>query len=225
MSGGNKMVTADQIKAHIVRHLKWDTSLKGSVIKVDYKDRIAILEGTVPTLMAHSIAQQDALNIPGVDKVENRLTVKYKHEHPDKADQEIQSALASILACTASTSAKRIKITVTDGKVDLSGETDSYWLKERIEDLAASVEGVRDISNQIKVSPVEKSSDSAVKKEIVSALARMEVDGLENIQIDVKDGVVTLSGTVPTWDTAFDLEDTARYTGGVIDVQSKLEVE
>lgn len=218
------MVSADQIKEHIVRHLKWDDSLKDSQIKVDYIGRVAVLEGTVPNLAAHAATQRDALNIPGVERVENRLVVKYTHGHPDKTDKEITEAVRSVLECTVG-QANGIEISAIDGTVMLKGTVDSFWLKGRIEDLAASVEGILQIKNEIKVKRSEKAPDNAIKKEITSALQRMEVDGLENIKVEVKDGVVTFSGTVPTWETVFDLEDTAKFTSGVTDVKSKLTVE
>ncbi len=219
------MVTADRIKEHITRHLKWDNSLKGSQIKVDYVGRTAILEGTVPSLVAHSMAQRDALSIPGVDSVENRLVVKFSHSHIDKSDAEVRSSIRSLLDCTLGSRGPKIDVLVEDGIVTLKGDIDSYWQKARTEDLASSVDGVSEIKNEIRVIPADKSPDGAIKREIVSALERMEVKGLENLQVEVKEGVVTLSGSVPTWDTAFDVEDTARYTGGVTDVKNKLTVE
>ncbi len=219
------MITADRIRDHIVKHLKWDSSLKGSQIKVDYLGRTAILTGTVPNLLAHTMAQRDALSIPGVDSVENRLTVKFSHSHLDKSDAEVKSAVRSVLDCTLGYGSQKIEVSVAEGIVTLKGEADSYWQKARIEDLASSVEGIIEVKNEIKVIPSDKAPDSAIKKEIVSALERMEVIGLDKLQVEVKEGVVTLSGTVPTWDIAFDVEDTARYTGGVTDVKNNLKVD
>jgi osmotically-inducible protein OsmY len=219
------MITADQIIEHIAKHLKWDASLKGSRITVDYIGRTAILEGTVPNLIAHSMAQRDALNIPGVDSVENRLTVKFDHNHPNKTDKELQADVQKVLECTSPIEGKKVQVSVMDGIVTLKGTTDSYWKKSRIEDLASSVEGILEISNQIKVLPEEKSPDSSIKKDIVEALSRMEVEELNNIKVEVKDGKVTLSGPVPTWSISFDIEDTARYTSGVVEVKNLLSVE
>lgn len=219
------MTTADRIKEHIVRHLKWDSSLKGSQIKVDYIGRTAILEGTVPNLQAHAMAQRDALSIPGVDRVDNRLTVKFSHEHPDKTDEEIRSAVRTVLECTVSGNGTQVDVSVIDGIVTLQGKADSYWKRARIEDLASSVEGILKVDNEIRVTPSDKPADSAIKKEIIDALGRMEVRGLDNIRVEVGNGIVTLTGSVPTWSTAFDVEDTARYTEGVVDVKSRLEVE
>jgi osmotically-inducible protein OsmY len=53
----------------------------------------------------------------------------------------------------------------------------------------------------------------------------METGGLENVQIRVKDGIVTITGSVPTWSTSFDIEDTARYTAGVVGVKNHLAVD
>jgi len=53
----------------------------------------------------------------------------------------------------------------------------------------------------------------------------MEYVPSDTVRVEVKNGVVTLSGSVSTWDLAFDVEDTARYTAGVIDVKNQLNVE
>jgi osmotically-inducible protein OsmY len=219
------MNEVDKIKAHIIRHLKWDDSLKGSRIKVDYVGRTAVLEGTVPNLIAHSMAQRDALNIPGVEAVENRLVVKFNHDHPNKTDEEVRADIRKVLGCTDTGETSRIQISVTDGIVMLEGKIDSYWKKERIEDLVSSVDGILRIENNLRVSVKQKSPDNSIKKEIMDALDRMEVEGLGNIDVKVKDAKVTLTGSVPTWAISFDIEDTARYTAGVVDVTNKLAVD
>jgi osmotically-inducible protein OsmY len=219
------MVTADRVRDHIIRHLKWDHSLKGSRINVDYLGRTVILTGTVPNLIAHETAQRDAQSIPGVDMVENRLTVKFTHNHPNKSDEAVQQDIKTILSCTSDIDMRQITVTVVDGIVNLKGTIDAYWKKSRIEDLASSIDGVLKVNNLIRVLPVDTAPDILVKKDILSALERMEVEGLNNLKVDVNEGIVSLSGTVPTWSIAFDVEDTARYTAGVIDVKNNLAVE
>lgn len=216
---------ADQIKDHLVRHLKWDHSLKGSQISVDYVNRTAILSGTVPNLVAHEMAQRDAQAIPGVDRIENRLVVKFNHNHPNKTDTQLETDIQKVIECAADIDSRQIKVSVLDGIVSLKGGIDSFWKKTRIEDLASSMDGVLEIKNEIRVLPVDKAPDILIKKDIVSALERMEVEGLINIKVDVADGVVTLSGEVPTWSISFDIENTARYTSGVAEVKNNLVVE
>lgn len=219
------MLSADQIKAHIVRHLKWDNLLKGSEIKVDYVNGIAILSGTVPNLQAHAAAQRDALSIPGVKGVENRLVVKYSHQHPDRNDEEIRKDIQQILCGIDILKNCQIKVSVQDGVVTLSGLIDSFWKKMRVEELAASVEGVLDVKNDIQVIPEENVPDEIISEEIKDALTRIDVKGLEKVKIKVKDGIVTLSGPVPTWSIAFDIEDTVKLTDGVRGLINKLYVE
>jgi osmotically-inducible protein OsmY len=219
------MVTADRMKEHIYRHIKWDNRLKGSQINIDYIGRTAVLSGTVPSLIAHEAAQRDAQNIPGVESVDNRLEVKFNHDHPNKTDQELEKDIQSILSCTADIDTRHIKVSVVDGIVTLKGTIDAYWKKDRMEDLASSVEGILEIKNEVRVLPVDRAPDISIKKDILLALERMEVKGLEKLNLEVKGGVVRISGSVPTWDTAFDVEDTARFTAGVKDVKNKLTVD
>jgi len=81
------------------------------------------------------------------------------------------------------------------------------------------------VKNEIQVIPVESVPDEIINDEIKQALDRMDVKGLDRIKIKVKDGVVTLSGPVPTWSVAFDIEDTVRFTEGVRGIINKLYVE
>jgi osmotically-inducible protein OsmY len=224
-SGGREMVDADQMKEHIARHIKWDNSLKGSQINVDYLGRTAVLSGTVPNLAAHANAQRDAQSIPGVERVENRLEVKFNHNHPNKSDIDLKTDIQKVLGCISDIDDRQIKVTVQDGIVTLSGNIDSFWKKTRIEDLASSIEGVLEINNKLRVLPIEKAPDMVIKKDIISALERMEVKGLEKIKVEVAEGKVTLAGSVPTWSTSFDIEDTARFTTGVVEVKNFLTVE
>jgi osmotically-inducible protein OsmY len=218
-------VSADQIRDHIIRHLKWDTSLKGSNIMVDYVNRKAILSGTVPSINAREAALRDAQSIPGVDRVENRLTVKFDHDHPNKTDQELRSDITTILGCAADVNARDIDVSVWDGIIRLTGTTDAYWKRTRIEELVSSIDGVLDIINEIRIRPAELAPDHTIKKDIVYALDRMAVKELNKIKVDVSDGVVTFSGSVPTWDIYFDIEDTARYTAGVTGIKNELIIE
>ena len=91
--------------------------------------------------------------------------------------------------------------------------------------MVSSVDGVLQVENNLKVSVKDKAPDSAIKKEITEALNRMEVEGLDNVAVEVKDGKVTLRGSVPEWAISFDVEDTARYTAGVVDVKNNLTVD
>lgn len=219
------MEEIDKIKAHIIQHLKWDNSLEGSRINVDFIGRTAVLDGSVPNLLAHSMAQRDALSIPGVDSVENRLVVKFDHNHPNKTDEEVRADIRKVLGCTDPGETDQIQVSVVDGIATLEGKIDSYWKKERIADLVSSVDGILKIENNLRVSVKQKSPDNSIKKDIMDALNRMEVKGLGKISVEVKEGKVTLNGAVPSWDVSFDIEDTARYTAGVADVKNNLTVD
>jgi osmotically-inducible protein OsmY len=159
-----------QLKEHIVRHLKWDSSLKGAKINVDLVGRTAVLTGTVPNLVAHAEAQKDVQSIPGVELVDNRLTVQFNHNHPNKADNELQVDIEKMLGCAADIDIRRIKVAVQDGIVTLKGAIDALWKKARIEDMASSVDGVLDLRSEITVLPVDRAPDVMIKKDIISAL-------------------------------------------------------
>ncbi|PTL79309.1 BON domain-containing protein [Vitiosangium sp. GDMCC 1.1324] len=51
-----------------------------------------------------------------------------------------------------------VEVIVSDGEVTLSGTVQVRWQKRAIEDLAASVRGVHDVHNRVRVRPAEEVS-------------------------------------------------------------------
>lgn len=70
-----------------------------------------------------------------------------------------------------------------------------------------------------------KRSDERIKDEVSEALYRdYEIDASE-IEVEVKDGIVTLSGTVDSRDSKRSAEECIENLSGVIDVHNRLRIE
>ncbi len=74
---------------------------------------------------------------------------------------------------------------------------------------------------RIAVQDVPK--DTAIQQRLAAVLA--EIDGLHDIRIDVRSGVVTLSGAVPNARSAREALEIARRTEGVLFVEDRLDEE
>jgi osmotically-inducible protein OsmY len=220
------MISLDEeLRRKVFEQLVWDSRLDTSDIKIEVIGGKVILTGTVHTPIERMLAERDITLIPGVKAVENLLEVIYPGEFPGITDEEIREAVLFMLTHSAIINAQNIKVRVINGVVFLEGEVRSYWEKIKAGDMAEDVAGVVGVNNQIIVVLPEVVPDIVIKEDIQGALRRTNAIDPDAIRIDVRNGVVTLTGTVPTWALYLDIENTARYTHGVADVKNRLVVE
>ncbi len=90
------------------------------------------------------------------------------------------------------------------------------------EELASSLSGIFGVTNQLVVVPSKEVADQYIAAAITSALERNAYADPEKVEVEVKNGVVTLSGAVPNLMVYRAAVDIARHTGGVVDVVNRL---
>ncbi|APZ93548.1 BON domain-containing protein [Fuerstiella marisgermanici] len=112
---------------------------------------IVVLRGKVPNLYQKLRATRLARQVAGVRAVENRLTVA---EEP-RSDTEILHGVKTTLASDALINAEGVKVSVKDGKVELTGRVEFIAEQQRARRLAARIAGVRSIRNRIEVTPTQ----------------------------------------------------------------------
>lgn len=215
----------ERIKRDVLNQLRWDSSVDTTDIRVEVRNSTVILTGTVPTLVARRAAYADALAIPGVTSVDNRLVVKHRQGRA-ATDEQIKSAIESMLLWSPEIDSARIKVSVMAGAVALEGTVDAEWQKAKAEDVASSVTGVVSVNNCLEALPLADSADRGIEDDVVAALSRISGDIRDMaIRVKVEKGVVTIAGTVPTWSMYIAVEDTVRYADGVVHIVNKLNVE
>ncbi|MFO7772953.1 MAG: BON domain-containing protein [Dehalococcoidia bacterium] len=217
-------INDEQIKKEVVDQLYWDQSVDASDVIVEVSDGRVTLKGTVPSLGTRTAAHTDALIIPGVLSVDNQLAVELPPALPAATDNEIKMRAENVLAWSADTHGTNISVSVAAGHVTLNGHVDTYWKKMRAEELVSDLIGVLRVENALSVTPTETLTDKLIAGDIMAALKRrMDLD-INLVDVAVDNRVVTLSGTVPNWSALVDVERTARYTAGVVDVVNDLGV-
>jgi osmotically-inducible protein OsmY len=183
------------------------------------------LSGVVPTYTARRAAQQDAWSVAGVVSVENLLDVKYTTGVSLPTDIELKSNVENILRWESSVDTSNIDVTVNSGVVSLEGTVLSYWELRQIEDLVLSVTGTIGLENKLAVVPTENVVDENIAEDIIGAISRNHNVDVDDINVKVKDGKVTLSGTVPNWAAASSAYESALYTGGVKEIENNIVIE
>ena len=98
--------------------------------------------------------------------------------------------------------ASRIKVAVADGKATLSGTVKNYAALISAVSETWSVEAVKDIENRLRVeypSEGDGLSDEDIQQRIQDTLGWNPDLENENILVSVKDGVVSLTGSVDAY--------------------------
>jgi osmotically-inducible protein OsmY len=121
-------------------------------------------------------------------------------------------------------SASDIAVAVKDGVVTLSGFVPSFWEKDAAEKAVKRVYGVRGIANDIEVKLFWQRTDPEIARDAVRELESHVSIPADRIKVTVKDGWVTLEGTVD-WEYQKSLAQSAmKKLKGVSGVTNKIQV-
>jgi osmotically-inducible protein OsmY len=121
-------------------------------------------------------------------------------------------------------SASDIAVAVKDGVVTLSGFVPSFWEKDAAEKAVKRVYGVRGIANDIEVKLFWQRTDPESARAAVRELESHVSIPADRIKVTVKDGWVTLEGTVD-WEYQKSLAESAmKKLKGVSGVTNKIQV-
>lgn len=212
------------IKRDVVDQLAWDTRVNANEIQVEVNDSTVTLNGSVPSYRARLAAQNDARNVLGVSGVENQLIIEYPTTFSVPTDNDIQVNAKNVLIWDPTIDASNITVTVDNGWVTLEGTVDMLWKKIEAESRVSNVAGVLGITNKLTVVPTENLTDQLIAEDIENALDRDVLIKVDDIDVKVEDGIVTLYGTVPSWTIDQLAYNAALYTNGVLDVRDNLVV-
>lgn len=244
---GDKYVikSEDELREAVKDALLHDPRVMSFNVDVDVVGRMVTLRGEVDNLKAKRAAEQDAKNTVGVSYVDNRLKV-WLDMWPD--DSKVAGDIRNALRRDPHVERFEVTVTVIDGTAHLYGTVDSYFEKNRADDVASRVTGVLDVENHLLVdydaayiydpyvddyisddelidyerrAPLK--TDSQIKSSIESELAWSPFVDSDAVTVTVDDGVATLTGTVDTWGESRSATENA-YEGGATLVDNDLVV-
>jgi len=213
--------TDDTIRFWIKDALSEDPYLDASCVEVQVNDGLVTLSGTVRSIAAQKYADIETKKIAGVLGVVNQVSVVPVH----RWDADIVRDVRHRIIDSAAIEAQDIKVICQDGTVELAGVVRSWSEREEAGLLASEVLGVKRVQNYLTVEWEAERPDAAIKKDAVAALHRDAYLVDMPISVSVKDGVITLSGTIGSVYQKTLAYDDIRWIENVKEVKNNLKVE
>lgn len=169
-----------------------DPGISFNTIDVSTVDGVVSLSGTVRNILARDRAVKVAQTVKGVRSVIDRIVVS----PVKRPDQEIKNDLERAFILDPLSESWQVESRVVDGRVTLYGTVDSWAERELIANIAKGVRGVSDLENNIGVDYKTERNDTEISEEIDRRLYWDALVDDDLVEVKVKDGRVTLTGTV-----------------------------
>ena len=201
--------------------LRADPRVNGSEVNATTENGIVTLTGSVDNLAAKTFAVAEAKKIKGVLGAIDKLSVTPSY----RSDTDVANAVRRRILNSVVINSQGLFVTTKDCVVTLTGTVDSYPEEQQAGLLASEVRGVKEVKNDIITKWRKDRSDSDVKEDAIAALKNDVYLAGEPIDVTVKGGIISLSGSVANAyerDRAF---DDVRWISNVNDVNNGLKVE
>lgn len=206
------------LRDDVTRQLAWEPAFDASMVGVTMLDGIATLSGYVDTYEAKLAAERAAARVYGVRAVANELEVRLAHERidPDIARAAVDALKGHINVPPG------LGVAVREGYITLTGTVEWMFQKMAAERAVRYLKGVRDVFNDITITP--KVSPSDVPKRVLEALHRHADLDARRIRVTADGGRVLLDGNVRSRSEKDEAFRTAWAAPGVTAVTNRLVV-
>lgn len=212
----------EQMKQYVRDALRLDPRLYDQKIDIDVQDHRVTLSGRVGTLKAVHAAREDAENTIGVRDVTSRLKVR-----PDEFPQDhvIAKHVKRALQWDPLLDQYKFDVFVKNKKIYVSGRVGAREEKRRVEDLLSGIEAVVAIENNVEIINGNLLSDRELEEKIRRRLKWNVFFWNKDIDPEVEDGLVVLTGSVNSWQEYARAYEIALDMRGVERVINRLELE
>jgi osmotically-inducible protein OsmY len=211
MAAGTLLVTSasmrasdmdSRIESSAANSYVFKTYLKDDSVKIDSKDGVVTLTGTVADASHKSLAQDTARSLPGVKSVDNELQVS-GNKPAEHSDEWISMKVRFALLFHRHVSVTGTSVFVKDGIVTLQGEASSVAGKELTAVYAGDVDDVKAVKNEMTIAKApaapnatagDKIDDASITAEVTASLLAQRSTTALKPKASTTDGVVTLTG-------------------------------
>ena len=205
----------DKIESSFKNSYVSRTYLKDDSVKIDAKDGIVTLTGTVSEDSHKFLAGETAAGLPSVTRVDNRLEVVSDHSVKTGANSAVNSnewitAKVKATLLFHSRVSAATEVNVDSGVVTLAGTADSISQKNLTAEYAQGVDGVTEVKNNMTISTAPSTAtkekdkamatidDASITAQVKMALLFDRSTSSLKTNVKTTNGVVTLNGQAAT---------------------------
>lgn len=212
-----------ELEKMVMDRLTWDNRIDQSQIQVSIKDYNATLKGCVSTYPEKILAEIETKLIPEIKSVINNIEIIFPDSYETLADQEVKEAIFCLLDANSEIDSNEVKVSIKNGNVLLEGKVNSYWKKDKIRKLASQVKGIISVKDEISIIPDKKISDKEITEILISSMEKSVHIDVDKVNINVKNGDVSLSGILPSMGAYRAAINIVKSTNGVISINDNLK--
>ncbi len=141
-----------------------------------------------------------------------------------QTDGQLHDAVQRELEWAPEIDARDVAVTARDGVVTLTGFVDSDWQKFALEQAVKRVRGVRAVANDVHIRLRTERTDPEIAHDAVVAL-KSHPSVPHSVIVTVRNGFLTLEGSVAWNDQRSEAEAALRHIEGVKDVSNAIVIE
>jgi osmotically-inducible protein OsmY len=216
------MKTDADLKRDVEAELAWDPAVKSTAIGVAVKDGVVTLAGHLETYSEKWAVEKALRRVEGVKAIALELDVRLSPDHL-RGDTDIAQAAEHALKWHTLVPTDAIRLTVDKGWITLQGEVEWDFQRRSVEKAVRDLRGVVGLSNEIVIR--QRATPADLKRRIQDALTRQAVREANHMEVNVKDGTVTLRGKVHSWRERDAAQGAAWSAPGVRVVINELTVD
>lgn len=227
-------VSGDRLAANVRDALRAHHAIEAEQVEVVVEDGTVKLSGEVESVGEKTIAEAAVAELAGVREIDNDIEVRFTEE---RSDAELQEEIDGLLAHSALLDEAKIEVAVDRGVARLEGRVGNLARKRKAIELAsiAGIQSVEDADLRIewresdgmqRQRRFERLTDETIREAVESGVLRhpLLAGVVDDLDIQVDRGKVTLNGTVHRAALREEVARVARESIGVQGVRNRLRV-
>ena len=139
-------------------------------------------------------------------------------------DSDLRETVLHAIRAQPEVASADVTVEVQDGVATLTGFVHSYFAKLAAEEAAKQVAGVEGLANDIQVKLGQEASDPEIARGAVLAIREVRELRHFGVTVTVRDGLLTLEGSVENWRQKRAAEDAVMSVHGAKGVISRLVI-